>query len=352
MLLHDFATHMSFVSPHLTATLTVEDFVRFISLASEVQHRAGTALRLTPKSPPVLPFLSKALDPKFPTHLLQDLWSISFQLLPTTRFDPVAAIRKLGLQSDPKIAEQYLRAPVSKCLVCPEALSPNLHLHSRLNGYLYNTDGVHPVQTIILDCPRCGASYRPSYYTHTRMRHYYTLGMGRDVDILHVHCHYYITNRLAHMLRVIQMLAHVSHFNLTNWFNEVYVENTDVPLFELGQVFSPAMSEVVCLDGLELRDLLAHQDRRQSQLVVPANGTDDNRFDEAIAYHLDQLDVEGTRFRDHYCSKCVRVKSGGVDPGTGEEVFLAARRARQHGRTPRSGRPLYQPPHQKQRPLL
>ncbi|EGF97235.1 uncharacterized protein MELLADRAFT_86510 [Melampsora larici-populina 98AG31] len=312
---------MSITSAHLSTTLTVSDFVRFVSLVSEVHHNAAVSLRLTPNRTTVLPFLTTALSPSFPNHLMNDLWALTLSLLPSTRFDSKAAIRTIGLQF--KLPERFLRPPVSQCLACPTAR--NLHVHTRLNGYLYDTNGVHSVQTVILDCPGCGASYRPSYYTSAGFRHYYTLPMGRDIEILHVHCHYYITNRLGHLFRIIQMLAHVSHFNLTNWFNEIYVEDANVPQFDAAQVFTPAMSEAVLLDGLELRDLLEHKDRRQQQLTLPATGTDDVCFDEAIASHLDRLDVEGTSFRDHYCSSCVRVKSGGVDPDSGEDIGLVTK---------------------------
>ncbi|EGG10837.1 uncharacterized protein MELLADRAFT_93380 [Melampsora larici-populina 98AG31] len=320
MLLHNFVAHIANTSPQLSATLTVADFVQFISLASEVQHSAGVALRLT-SNRSVLAFLTTALTPQFANHLMQDLWSLSFPYL--TCFDPVGAIRTFGHHSDltTPIHERYLRPPVSHCLACPKACK--LHVHTRLNGYLFDTDGVHTVQTVILDCPGCNAMYRPSYYTHNGMRHYCTLQMGRDDTILHVHCHYYITNRLGHLFRVIQMLAHVSHFNLTNWYNEIYVEEVDIPQFNKG--FSPAMSEAVCLDGLELRALIGHKDRRQQQLSLPAKGNDDVRLDEAIASHLEKLDIEGTRFRDHYCSSCVRVNSGGIDPDTGEEILMGIR---------------------------
>ncbi|EGG07826.1 uncharacterized protein MELLADRAFT_85397 [Melampsora larici-populina 98AG31] len=317
MLLIDFIGQMSETSPHLIATLTVTDFVQFFTLASEVNHVAGQAISLTAHRPTVLPFLTTALSTQVPEHLMNDLWTLVFPLLPLAPFDPKSAIRTFGLQF--KLPEKFIRPPVSQCLVCPA--SRNLHVHTRLNGYLFDTDGVHPVQTVILDCPGCGATYRPSYYTTAKTRHYYTLNQGRDVNILHVHCHYYLTNRLGHLFRVIQMLAHISHFNLTNWYNEIYVEDSRVPQFDSAQTCTPTMSERVCLDGLELCDLLAHEDCRGNQVLLPATGTDDLRFDDAIRSHLERLDVEGTSFRDHYCSSCVRVKSGGVDPETGKEVF-------------------------------
>ncbi|EGG08034.1 uncharacterized protein MELLADRAFT_85239 [Melampsora larici-populina 98AG31] len=269
MLLIDFVAQMSATSAQLSNTLTVTDFVRFMTLASEVNHIAGNAIRLTPHRPTVLPFLTTALSPKFPDQLIHDLWTLAFPLLPSARFDPKGAIRSLGLQF--KLPEKFLRPPVSRCIVCPAAR--NLHVHMRLDGYLFDTDGVHTVQTVILDCPGCGSTFCPSYYTTDKHRHYYTLAQGRDVEILHVHCHYYMTNRLGHLFRVIQMLAHVSHFNLTNWYNEIYVENMDVPQFGSAQVFTPALSEAVCLDGLELCDLLEHEDRRGNQVVLPASGT-------------------------------------------------------------------------------
>ncbi|EGG07303.1 uncharacterized protein MELLADRAFT_85689 [Melampsora larici-populina 98AG31] len=169
------------------------------------------------------------------------------------------------------------------------------------------------------------------------------------------------------MLRGIQFLAHVSHFNLVNWYNRTFVDDSAIPQFVDNQAFTAAMSEAVCGDGLDLQSLLDHADRRGKQLTVSASGTDHLRFEDAMREHLDLLAVEGTRDRDHYCSRCVRIQSGGTDPATGEEILLdyfrhprgrdgwshnrtlplqcnnrPARRAGSYSRTSATRRPLYQ----------
>ncbi|EGG07352.1 uncharacterized protein MELLADRAFT_77612, partial [Melampsora larici-populina 98AG31] len=235
MLLRDFTIQLISQSPHLSATLTVADFVRFASLAAEVEHRAGVSLRLTPTRIPVLPFLEEALSVQFPFDHLQDLWRMTFPFLHACRMDTTMTIRDLGLQHNftTKLPERFLRAPLSHCVICSNNNSHALHVHTRLNGYLHDIDGVHPVQTVILSCsnPRCDTQYRPSYYTRNSSRYYYTKAMGRDDDYVQVNCHYYMTTRMAYMFHVLQMLGHVSHFNLVNWYNMVFVDEANTNLF-------------------------------------------------------------------------------------------------------------------------
>ncbi|KAH9823869.1 hypothetical protein DFH28DRAFT_1161758 [Melampsora americana] len=330
-LLRDFVEQLTNHSPHLANTLTVADFVRFASLGGEVQHRAGDSLRLSPSRMPLLDFLASALSPQYPSNLMGDLWLHTFPVLPACRIDVSATIREFGLQPDLKITskmpEKFLRVPVSHCFLCSSTdKSYALHVHSRTNGYLYDFDGPHAIQTVVLNCSntKCGTTYRPSYYTQGTLRYYYTPEMGRNPEFLHVHCHFYITRRLADMFRVIQMLAHVSHFNLVNWFNTMFVDNSPVPMFTTPQGFSPSMSEETCRDGLILHSLIKHADRRGTQVVVSSSGTDVIRFDYAIENHLNQLLLEGTRYRNHYCSTCVKLKSR-IDPVTGEHTYQTIR---------------------------
>ncbi|EGF98698.1 uncharacterized protein MELLADRAFT_95442 [Melampsora larici-populina 98AG31] len=328
MLLRDFVDLMTRDSPRLSATLSVADFVRFVSLAGEVQHRAGQSVRLTPNRNTLLPFLKLALSPHYPHDLLPDLWRLSFPLLDASRINTSAAIRDFGLHPEllgTKMPERFLRAPMSHCTLCSRDHSFALHVHSCLDGYLYDIDGVHAIQTVILCCSNkaCGTFYRPSYYTRDDLRIYYSQEMARNTTFLHIHCHYYMTTRMSYMLRVLQMLAHVSHFNLVNWYDQIFVDDTPVHKFIQDQSFTPSMSEEVCRDGLILHSLMNHADRRGVQLAVNSSGND-NIIDAAIKEHLELLSVEGTKFRDHYCSSCVRLASV-VDPKTGEEYCKSIR---------------------------
>lgn len=149
--------------------------------------------------------------------------------------------------------------------------------------------------------------------------------MARATDYLNVHCHYYMTRCLAYMFRVLQMLGHVSHFNLVNWYNMIFVDDTPKTSFKPGQLFTASMSEEVCRHGLMLHSLMKHADRRGTQLIVASNGPDNIRFETAIESHLDLLQIEGTKYRDHFCSSCVKLLTE-VDPHTGE-VFHKTIRA-------------------------
>ncbi|EGG05647.1 uncharacterized protein MELLADRAFT_87913 [Melampsora larici-populina 98AG31] len=326
MLLRDFVIQLTTQSPHLSATLTVSDFVNFASLAARVQHIAANHLGLTAtRNSLVMPFLEAALSPEYPAELMPDLWRLSSPHLSDCQMDPADVIREFGLKHELtdkfKLPERFLRALISNCTVCWQ--SSTLHIHSRVNGYLYNIDGPHAIQTVILHCSNeaCGTSYRPSYYTRDNMQIYYSETMGHNPDFLHIHCHYYMTRRLSLMFRVLQMLAHVSHFNLVNWYNELFVDEKRVSTFVLNQKFSPSMSEEMCRDGLILHSLMNHADRRGTHLAVSSSGNDTIRFDSAIEHHLELLLVEGTRYRDHFCSTCVQLTSDGVDPETDEPVY-------------------------------
>ncbi|EGG07413.1 uncharacterized protein MELLADRAFT_85841 [Melampsora larici-populina 98AG31] len=325
MLLRDFVEQLRRESPLLSATLTVPDFVRFVTLAGEVQHCAGQSLRLTPNRNALLPFLEMALSPLYSHDLMPALWRLLFPHLAASTIDTSAAIRKFGLHPEllgTKMPERFLRAPMSHCHLCSRDQSFALHIHSRLDGYLYDIDGVHSIQTVILCCSNkaCGTFYRPSYYTRDDLRIYYSQEMGRNTDYLHIHCHYYMTRCLSHMFRALQMLAHVSHFNLVNWFGQIFVDDTPVQTFAPDQSFTASMSEDVCRDGLILHSLMTHADRRGTQLAVNSSGTNSIQFDATIEAHLELLSVEGTRFCDHYCSSCVRLTSS-VDPETGEHYY-------------------------------
>lgn len=118
---------------------------------------------------------------------------------------------------------------------------------------------------------------------------------------------------------VIDYISSVSHFNLVNWYNHIFVDDCSIATFTPSQGFTPSMSEETCRDGLILHSLMHHADRRGSFLAVTSSGTDSIRFDSAIESHLKQLETGGTLYRDHYCSSCYRLIEGCVDPDTGEK---------------------------------
>ncbi|EGF99288.1 uncharacterized protein MELLADRAFT_112858 [Melampsora larici-populina 98AG31] len=238
---------------------------------------------------------------------------MAFDIFPSARIDLTACIRNLGVQPDvSQVAERYLRAPVTKCLVCPS--SPNLHVHSRLNAYVFDSDGVHTAETTILRCPGKIALVLSLNCLATTPRMMYAATTRWKWAV--------IRKPSTRGCTLKPSRDSVSHFNLVNWYNRTYVDNCNIPQFASDQAFTPAMSQPMCSDGLDLISLLNHADRRGTQLMVSASGTDHLRFEDAMAAHLELLAVEGTRDRDHYCSRCVRIQSAGIDSDTGEEILL------------------------------
>ncbi|EGG11951.1 uncharacterized protein MELLADRAFT_115059 [Melampsora larici-populina 98AG31] len=215
MLLRDFTLELITQYPHLSATLTVGDFVCFATLAAEVEHVAGESLRLSPARFPFAPFFDTALSVPTAHNQMQELWRLSYPVLRECRINPQALIRDFGVQQQTtQLPERFLRSPLTKCIICTPNHSYALHVHSRINGYLHDLDGVHTVQTVTLNCsnPACETMYKPSFYTRGAERYYYTPDMGRNKDYLHIHCHYYMSSRLAYTFRVLQMLGqyHIS----------------------------------------------------------------------------------------------------------------------------------------------
>ncbi|KAH9823833.1 hypothetical protein DFH28DRAFT_921358 [Melampsora americana] len=245
MLLRDFAIQPISQSPDLFATLTVADFKHFSWLASKVKYHVSTSLHLTPTQIPLLPCPNAALSPQFPDNLLDDLWPISFPFLPQCRINATAIIHKFGLQfgHPTKLLDEFLCAPLSHCIVCLQNNSNTLHIHLHINGYLHNTDGVHTVQTLILSYLSLVITPMISFDSTTRKQW---------VAIKNLNCHYYMSTRLACMVRVLQMLGHVSHFAVVNWYNLIFVNDTPPAKFTPGHSFMASMSEEECWNGLML----------------------------------------------------------------------------------------------------
>lgn len=154
MLLYEFVDALARDNPELHSTLEVQDFTRFTTLAAEVTAR-GFVL----KDRLVVPFLKTALNITIPTNLLCRLWHLISPTLPQLRVQPAQLIQEHGYRSELpiQIPEYLLKAPTNHCLVCPAKFK--LHHRSRINGYLYDLDGVHTTGIITLKCP----SWSPSH---------------------------------------------------------------------------------------------------------------------------------------------------------------------------------------------
>lgn len=152
MLLSHFIDSLSQESPHLYSTLNLHEFIGFAVLAAEVSKRAKGSPRY--EAATVTPFIRASLNLTLPTVLCNTLWDILSPLLPQLNVDAARLIRENSyLPHLPvQMPEFTLIAPFKQCLLCTTAHT-NLHHRSRLDGYLYDLDGVHTVAVVTLKCP-------------------------------------------------------------------------------------------------------------------------------------------------------------------------------------------------------
>ncbi|KAH9819249.1 hypothetical protein DFH28DRAFT_1148633 [Melampsora americana] len=305
MLLRDFVDAIARDFPDLHCSLEVRDFIRFVALASEVTHRVqGT---LSQESDSIIPFLCKALNLSLPKEMCYQLWHTTRPLFGWTHLQPSLLIQQHGYQGylPVKIPQQFLVSPVKQCLLCPTP--HNLHIRSRIDGYVYDVDGVHTAGIITLKCPGCQTFYRPSYYSKDGIRTYFSSKNGRNLDTFQVSCHFFMTHRLAESLREGQMLAHISNFNLANWFNRCHVDHVSLPSLQGAPTVLPDLSEETCRDACDIHALLLKCDSSGNRLSVDVSLPPDKRYFQAMEDVLEWIALEGTKHRNHACSACVRI---------------------------------------------
>lgn len=306
MLVTDFTARLHAEHPQLANHLTLANLVKFVNLASDVFNRADRALQFTSSDTRLIPFLSLALSLGLTTRDYEVLWNLTFPSIPFAHLKTVDLIRTHGLDVSlpTKVHEVYLTPPTSSCLVCDQPTGRPLQTRPRRDGYIYDLDGVHSAEFYTWSCLDCSAYYRPSYYTTNGSRVYYTKAQGAHLDHYQVHCHFAMTYRLATSFRQAQMLAHISNFNLVNLYNVTYYQGQQVPTHP-GEV-TPKLSQEVARDGVDIFSLLRRCERRGHVLHVKASGKNADRLLPAMARELHYIANNGSLFRDHFCSFCVR----------------------------------------------
>ncbi|EGG12306.1 uncharacterized protein MELLADRAFT_89176 [Melampsora larici-populina 98AG31] len=305
MLLHEFVSLLAQDFPLLHSTLHVCDFTRFVTLAAEVTARVqGT---LSKEHETIIPFLRNALKLALPNDLCYHLWHTTRHLLSAGHVEPGLLIQLHGYQPDLPIPEHFLVCPTKHCLTC--STPHKLHIRSRIDGYLYDVDGVHTIGIVTLKCPGCSTCYWPSYYSKDKIRTYYSSRFGRNKQTFQVSCHFFMTHRLAELLREGAMLAHISNFNLANLFNRCYVDRvTTIPPLTSAPTILPDLSEVTCRDALDINTLLMKCNSAGTCLRVNTSAAPpDKRYHHAMQAVLEWIALEGSKHRAHACSACMRV---------------------------------------------
>ncbi|EGG05613.1 uncharacterized protein MELLADRAFT_78055 [Melampsora larici-populina 98AG31] len=216
-------------------------------------------MHFTSQDTRLLPFIQLALQLNIEADDYKALWNLTFPSIPFAHIDPTNLIRLHGLNEllkKRKVHEVYLIPPTSTCLVCDQASGKSFAKRPRINGYLYDLDGIHSAKFHTWGCLDCGAKYRPSYYTTGKQRVYYTHAQGAHPDYYQVHCHFAMTHQLARSFRHAQMLAHISNFNIVNLFNLTHLKGSQIVPTHPGEQSNPKMSQEVARDAVDLFSLL------------------------------------------------------------------------------------------------
>lgn len=150
MLLMDFVTQLHRQHPHLATRLTLTDLTQLLHLASAVYIRSDKVFQFTSCDYRIIPFLELALKLQLDTSDYEVLWTLTFPSLPFVHLDSTALIRTYGLDDSLKkktqVHEVYLTPPTSVCLVCHQPKHPSLSKRPRIQGYLYDLDGIHSAE--------------------------------------------------------------------------------------------------------------------------------------------------------------------------------------------------------------
>ncbi|EGG12835.1 uncharacterized protein MELLADRAFT_87134 [Melampsora larici-populina 98AG31] len=300
MLLHKFVDNLAQYFPDLHSTLTVHDFTRFATLASEVVFRSkGT---ISNEADSIIPFLRNALHLSLPKELCYQLWHTTQPNFNTMHIQPGHLIQQHGYSPDltTKIPEYTLVSPVKQCLVC--AKPHILQLRSRMDRYLYDVDGVHTASIVTLKCSGCSTHYRPSYHSKKKFAPTSHLRTGAMRISTRDKCSPNIDDSVFYILS-----ASISNFNLANLFNRCYVDDVPLPPLAGAPKVRPKLSEVTCRDALDINSLLQKLESAGACLRVDTSVAPEHRYHKAMKAVVEWIALEGSKHHNHACSACVRV---------------------------------------------
>ncbi|KAA1128364.1 hypothetical protein PGTUg99_014488 [Puccinia graminis f. sp. tritici] len=280
------------------SSITVQDLVKFLCVATDVVVRSEKSLWLTTHQRPIR-FLAASL-PSSIHPFLEVFWDASFHILKECYIDTQHQINSNGIMAElgngripTRIVHQSLFPPVEHCPKCSQErpMRP-----SSLFGYLYDVDGCHTVEHFSLYCQPCLTSYHFSYSTHKEQRRFYTSSQGQNTTLFQVHTHFFMTHRLAHHFKMSQMLQRI-----VNLYNSTFMGDHTPPLFTPQQLFAPRMSVEVCEDGMDIDTLIFNYTSRGEVLKVPSSGLDRVRYNEAKKQCSSWIAAEGTAHKNHSC---------------------------------------------------
>ncbi|EGG11788.1 uncharacterized protein MELLADRAFT_90787 [Melampsora larici-populina 98AG31] len=289
MLLVDFATRLSQHHPQLASRLTVTHLVKFVTLATEVYHRADKALQFNSQDTRMLPFLQLALQLQLALSNYNDLWNLTFPMLPFAHLNPGALIRNHGLHPrlTTKVHEVYLIPPTSTCFNCNRRSGHSLHQRPRIDGYLYDLDGIHSAEFHTWAC----LDVLPTivlYLQKKKVLLYSGSGCGPTA-----------------LPGALPLCYDSSTRTVISPIPDAWADQL-VPTHSAAQIISHKMSEEFTRDALDLFSLLRRYNRRGAVVSVVAQGTQDNRLSPAMARELHHVANHGSKYRGHFCSLCFK----------------------------------------------
>ncbi|THU86633.1 hypothetical protein K435DRAFT_804952 [Dendrothele bispora CBS 962.96] len=179
------------------------------------------------------------------------------------------------------------------------------------NTILYTLSmGPVPVRTHHTTCEGCGVVYHPDYFvktmsTNERLRHYYD---SKELpEIIQVATHHFIETKLAKIWTNSMLYGWCikmnSASNCARVYERTFVVDKAVP--DDWTVQANIQPEFV-YDAFKILALLQYHQRRNTQLCVPQECDQANRFDDEMERINQEIYEHGQPEIDHRCEKCVR----------------------------------------------
>ncbi|KAF8879155.1 hypothetical protein BD779DRAFT_1447120 [Infundibulicybe gibba] len=158
--------------------------------------------------------------------------------------------------------------------------------------------GVLPVWSVHLECKGCNINYHHDYFVKAGQRTYY----DTIPDILQIGEHQFAERQLISMWRINMNVAWMSAENCANTY---LLCRSDHQLPEPWQ-FGATLSHKHVYDGFVLLSLLEDCNDRNSTLVIPHTGPQNDRFTLAMEARNQRIHLYGQPELRHHCKKCVR----------------------------------------------
>ncbi|KAF7332740.1 hypothetical protein MKEN_00157500 [Mycena kentingensis (nom. inval.)] len=293
--------------------LTLDQTMRFSRLLAVIKNDivlVYPASTPTTKAPPLLSpvfqeFIAEAVDIELPTvssawrRLKDDIWKLS---PPVLNEEEEEYFRKYGWKRG--LTSLTLYPPTHYCdnPGC-DRTNPLKKATTRQVMVYTLSKGAMPAYEVQLYCDTCQTTYFPDFSVHGRVRSYYD-GIP---DFLQIGAHQFVERRLVGLWTSMMLLAWVSATNCAKSYDMALSQQEVHDMSCGGWQFGCKLTTNHVYDAFIVLTLLDYHQRNKTNLVVPHNGEQKDRFVVAMEARNAEVIRMGQDVVGHCCDRCLRV---------------------------------------------